>query len=277
MLWKQFFTPVTSIDAIQAKKLVTDEGADNVTFLDVRQPNEYANFHIPGAYLVPLGELDKRLGELDPKKPVVVYCAIGGRSRVAAQMMAGKGFTKLYNLSGGIKGWNSEVAMGSPELGLEIFSGAETPEQTIIIGYGLEQGLRDFYLEMQKNVTSQKAKDLFQMLADIELQHEKQLVKLYKEMTGSSISEETFQTDKVQPAMEGGLTTEQYLERFSPDLESELDILSLAISIEGQALDLYQRASNRAEQENVKTVLRHIANEERGHIKKLTEYLDAMA
>lgn len=167
--------------------------------------------------------------------------------------------------------------MGPPELGLEIFSGAETPEQTIIIGYGLEQGLRDFYLEMQKNVTSKKAKDLFQMLADIELQHEKQLVKLYKEMTGSSISEETFQTDKVQPAMEGGLTTEQYLERFSPDLESELDILSLAISIEGQALDLYQRAANRAEQENVKTVLRHIANEERGHIKKLTEYLDAMA
>jgi len=277
MLWKQFFTPVTSIDASQAKKLVTEEGGDNVTFLDVRQPNEYKTSHIPGSYLVPLGELDKRLGELDPKKPVVVYCAIGGRSRVAAQMMAGKGFTKLYNLSGGIKAWDSEVAIGSPELGLELFSGTESPEQTIIIGYGLEQGLRDFYLEMQKNVTSQKAKDMFQMLADIELQHEKQLLKLYKEMTGSSISEETFQTDKVQPAMEGGLTTEQYLERFSPDLESELDILSLAISIEGQALDLYQRASNRAEQENVKTVLRHIANEERGHIKKLTEYLDAMA
>lgn len=277
MLWKQFFTPVTSIDASQAKKLVTEEGADNVTFLDVRQPNEYKTSHIPGSYLVPLTELDKRLGELDPKKPVVVYCAIGGRSRVAAQMMAGKGFTQLYNLSGGIKAWDSEVAIGSPELGLELFSGTESPEQTIIIGYGLEQGLREFYLDMQKNVTSQKAKDLFQMLADIELQHEKQLVKLYGEMTGNDIAEETFQTEKVQPAMEGGLTTAQYLERFNPDLESELDILSLAISIEGQALDLYQRAAKKAEKESVSKVLRHIANEERGHIKKLTEYLDAMA
>lgn len=73
MLWKQFFTPVTSIDANQAKKLVTDEGADNVTFLDVRQPKEYEAAHIPGSLLVPMGELDTRLGELDPNKPVVVY------------------------------------------------------------------------------------------------------------------------------------------------------------------------------------------------------------
>ena len=277
MLWKQFFTPVTSIDASQAKKLVADEGADNVTFLDVRQPKEYELAHIPGSLLVPMGELDTRLGELDPNKPVVVYCAIGGRSRVAAQMMAGKGFTTIYNLSGGIKAWDSEVAIGSPELGLELFNGAESAEQTIIVGYGLEQGLREFYLEMQQNVASKKAKDLFQMLADIELQHEKQLLELYRQVTGSSIPENTFQTEKVQPAMEGGLTTAQYLERFNPDLESEVDILSLAISIEGQALDLYQRAANRAEQENVSTVLRHIANEERAHINKLTQYLDAMA
>jgi rhodanese-related sulfurtransferase len=73
MLWKQFFTPVTSIDAGEAKKLVADEGADNVTFLDVRQPKEYEAAHIPGSVLVPMGELDKRLNELDPHRPVVVY------------------------------------------------------------------------------------------------------------------------------------------------------------------------------------------------------------
>ena len=277
MLWKQFFTPVTSIDANQAKKLLLDKGADNVTLLDVRQPKEYETAHIPGSHLIPMGELDKRLEELDPNEPVVVYCAIGGRSRVAAQMLAGKGFTQIYNLSGGIKAWNSEVAIGRPELGLELFNGAESAEQTIIIGYGLEMGLREFYLDMQQNVASKKAKDLFQMLADIELQHEKQLLELYSEVTGSSVPENTFQTEKVQPAMEGGLTTAQYLERFNPDLESEIDILSLAISIEAQALDLYQRAADKAEKENVRTVLRHIANEERAHINRLVQYIDAMA
>ncbi len=192
-------------------------------------------------------------------------------------MMAGKGFTQIYNLSGGIKAWNSEVAIGSPELGLELFNGPESAEQTIIVGYGLEQGLREFYLDMQQNVAAKKAKDLFQMLADIELLHQKQLLELYAQVTGTTMPEDTFQEEMVQPAMEGGLTTAQYLERFSPDLESELDILSLAISIEAQALDLYQRAAEKAEQEDISKVFLHIANEERAHISKLTNYLDTMA
>ena len=191
--------------------------------------------------------------------------------------MAGKGFTRIYNLSGGIKAWNSEIAVGPPELGLELFSGAESAEQTIIVGYGLEQGLREFYLDMQQNVDAKEAKKLFLMLADIELLHQQKLLELYAQVTGTKLPEDTFEREIVQPAMEGGLTTAQYLERFSPNLESVLDILSLAISIESQALDLYQRAADKAEQEDVSTVLRHIADEERTHISKLTQYLDAMA
>jgi len=44
-----------------------------VVFLDVRQPKEYENAHIPGSKLIPIGELDKRLDELDPEAPTVVY------------------------------------------------------------------------------------------------------------------------------------------------------------------------------------------------------------
>ena len=73
MLWKQFLTPVTSINSIEAKQLMADEGAENVTFLDVRQPREYETSHIPESKLIPLAQLDQRLGELDPEKPVVVY------------------------------------------------------------------------------------------------------------------------------------------------------------------------------------------------------------
>lgn len=73
MIWKQFFTPVSSLNGSEAKKLTAEEGADNVTFLDVRQPREYEASHIPGAKLIPMGQLDSRLAELDPSKPVVVY------------------------------------------------------------------------------------------------------------------------------------------------------------------------------------------------------------
>lgn len=73
MKWKQFFTPVSSINGEEAKRLVADSTEMVPVFLDVRQPREYESSHLPGAKLIPLGELDRRLGELDPNRPTVVY------------------------------------------------------------------------------------------------------------------------------------------------------------------------------------------------------------
>jgi len=64
---------------------------DAFTLLDVRQPGEYDAEHLPGAKLIPLPELGARLSELDAGKPTVVYCAIGGRSRVAARCWRPRG------------------------------------------------------------------------------------------------------------------------------------------------------------------------------------------
>jgi rhodanese-related sulfurtransferase len=73
MKWMQFFTPVTSITWEEAGKLAADKREGDVLFLDVRQPKEYEGGHLPGAKLLPLGDLDKRLDELDAEKPIVIY------------------------------------------------------------------------------------------------------------------------------------------------------------------------------------------------------------
>jgi rhodanese-related sulfurtransferase len=73
MRWKQFFTPVSSINAADAKKLVADTPLEDLTILDVRQPKEYQRSHLPGAILMPLPQLAARMSELDPQKPVMVY------------------------------------------------------------------------------------------------------------------------------------------------------------------------------------------------------------
>jgi rhodanese-related sulfurtransferase len=73
MKWLQFFTPVASINWQEANQLVDDYPAGDVLFLDVRQPQEYAAGHMPGAKLLPLGDLDNRLGELAKDKPIVIY------------------------------------------------------------------------------------------------------------------------------------------------------------------------------------------------------------
>jgi len=73
MKWMQFLTPVSSIIWEEAEKLSAKQSDDGVVLLDVRQPREYEARHMSGAKLIPLGELDKRFGELDRKKPLVVY------------------------------------------------------------------------------------------------------------------------------------------------------------------------------------------------------------
>jgi rhodanese-related sulfurtransferase len=73
MKWRQFFTPVSSIDGVEAREIVQGAEHDEVLYLDVRQPSEYEQGHLPGAKLIPIGELDKRLGELDKDQPTVIY------------------------------------------------------------------------------------------------------------------------------------------------------------------------------------------------------------
>ena len=73
MRWKQFLTPVQSIDAEEAKNYIATHQEGTYTLLDVRQPKEHAQEHLPGSRLIPLPELTDRLGELDPQTPVIVY------------------------------------------------------------------------------------------------------------------------------------------------------------------------------------------------------------
>ncbi len=73
MRWRQFLTPVKSINADQAREHMDNQPLQDLTILDVRQPNEYEKGHIPGAKLIPLPELSERLDEIDPTKDTVVY------------------------------------------------------------------------------------------------------------------------------------------------------------------------------------------------------------
>jgi len=101
MKWKQFLTPVQSMNADEAKDYISRYKEGTFTLLDVRQPEEYEKERIPGAKLLPLPDLPNLIEKIDPERPTIVYCAIGGRSRVGAQILAGRGFKEVYNLKGG--------------------------------------------------------------------------------------------------------------------------------------------------------------------------------
>ncbi|MCC6984946.1 MAG: rhodanese-like domain-containing protein [Anaerolineales bacterium] len=72
--------------------------------LDVRQPDEFRSGHIAGAKLIPLNELQRKMGELPKGREIVCICASGNRSTSAAKMLAKEGFNVL-NVSGGMLAW----------------------------------------------------------------------------------------------------------------------------------------------------------------------------
>ncbi len=89
----------------QAQKLM--EESSQLQLLDVREQHEFDRAHIDGVTLIPLGQLQQRVGELDPEKPVLCICAGGVRSERAAQFLDASGFKDVTNMLEGMKGWQA--------------------------------------------------------------------------------------------------------------------------------------------------------------------------
>nr|WP_183969934.1 rhodanese-like domain-containing protein [Quisquiliibacterium transsilvanicum] len=90
-----------ALDSLGATRLINDSGA---IVLDVREPAEFAAGHLPNARNIPLGELDKRVGDLPKGKPVLVCCASGARSGKAISLLRQDG-REAFNLAGGVAAW----------------------------------------------------------------------------------------------------------------------------------------------------------------------------
>ena len=68
-----YFKPVSSWSAEEVRTFLNEKRPEKYNLVDVRQPKEYEQGHLPGAQLIPLGELANRVKELDPSKPTIAY------------------------------------------------------------------------------------------------------------------------------------------------------------------------------------------------------------
>jgi len=99
---------IEEISAVNLKKRI--DAGDEIQLIDVRQPDEFGFAKIEGAKLIPLGEVLKRMNEIDETRETVIHCKMGGRSAKAIELMKQAGFTgDLKNLKGGITAWSNEV------------------------------------------------------------------------------------------------------------------------------------------------------------------------
>lgn len=276
-----------------AKEFMEARDEGTYTLLDVRQPAEYEAEHLAGARLVPLPEVPDRFRELDPTYPVIVYCAAGPRSQAAAQFLGARGFRTVYNLVGGVYGWEGTFAAGHKEQGMELLKGDENPFLIVALAYRLEAGLGRFYRLAAERSPDPDAAELCITLASIEERHKQMLVALLGALNAkeeepesadplSGIPKLTVSVEEVlkpeEPdMMEGGFDVEGFLERNEEALGTVQRLLELAMMLETQALDLYLRFAEKSPTPEAKEILYKIADEEKVHLRKLGELMEEKA
>ncbi|HEY8902632.1 MAG TPA: molybdopterin-synthase adenylyltransferase MoeB [Chthoniobacterales bacterium] len=97
--------PEISVEDLKRKQ----DAGEAFVLLDVREPYEYDIARIPGSKLIPLGQLHARLSELDTADEIVIHCKSGYRSASALRELQAAGFSKLWNVTGGIAAWADRV------------------------------------------------------------------------------------------------------------------------------------------------------------------------
>ncbi len=253
-------------------------------------------------------------------------------------MLEGRNFSKVYTMADGIRAWEGLTASGPPDMGLGhpsmtapptaagkgvaletghrgyldkesqtswlaypvVLDGNESPERFSAVAYGMEEGLRSFYVILSERMDDIETADLFTRLAGFEERHKDQVYAMYVEVTETPLNREKFEAGIVSEVMEGGVSARDFLEQISGAYHNPSEILAvhdgkgkgvaleienlsylgdesqlwlqaleLALSIEAQALDLYLRFADKSDNKITQRAAFKISKEEKMHLKEL--------
>jgi rhodanese-related sulfurtransferase len=257
----------------EAKEFINSREEGSYTLLDVRQPTEFEEGHLPGAMLVPLPELVDTLKNLNRDGTFVVYCAAGGRSRAAAQLMVHQGFQDVYQMEGGVYAWEDPMATGPVEFHMKFIRGDETPEEIIRLAYAMEEGVKRLHQSMKDRTVDPLLVSLLEKLIKAEEAHERALLTLVSDPVVSEGIQKEVSATPIE-LMEGGIPIDHFMRENEAHLSTIHGYLEIAMMIETQALDLYLQMAAAVADERSKHLLQRIGDEEKVHLSLLGRYLD---
>ncbi|MBK5273868.1 MAG: rhodanese-like domain-containing protein [Desulfuromonadales bacterium] len=103
MAWSPALAGARDISSLEAKTLL--EKNKGIFLLDVRTTQENSQARLPGSVLIPIAEFERRSNEVPKNKTILVYCAVGSRSKPVAEYLSKSGYKDVYNMTDGIVGW----------------------------------------------------------------------------------------------------------------------------------------------------------------------------
>jgi len=258
---------ITTLAPSEVQAVLDKDKKGDFLLLDVRQPEEYEAGHIPGAMLIPLGELEARREELKQDKKIIAYCRSGHRGMAAAIALCGLGFKDVNNMEGGILNWRYETISGIPEARPELVTEAADVKDILMLAIKLEKGSWDFYLAAKEKAASPQAKEKFQVLADAEDGHMQRLWERAITLLGKGALpplEKLKQELKVEH-MEGAIEISPALAKVAEKFSDEMGALEIALEKEYMSYDFYKRTSVLVGDPDAKALLQELALEERNH------------
>jgi rhodanese-related sulfurtransferase/rubrerythrin len=258
--------PAWTVD--QVRTYLREHDPDDFTLLDVRQPEEYTEGHLPGSRLIPVGELNARIGEVPrTESPTIVYCRSGMRAGKATAMLLQAGFREVWNMTGGILAWNGLTATGEPEAGMSWFETSDDPAETVALAWILERGAQIFYEHMAGKFSGSDAGELFRSLAKAEEHHKAGLKTVHESLTGNPGDPVPQEEVEARDTMEGGMSIRRALEW--AEHREPLDVLEFAAAMEVNAFDRYQQVARSLVDPISREVLERLALEEKEHLDRL--------
>lgn len=268
------------MQAIKIKELLPDElrqfmvrsREKHFALIDVRQPQEYAVAHIPGAILIPLMELETRLFDLPADRDLVFYCSSGPRSEIAAVLTAEAELSEhpVAILVGGLLAWDGHKLSDFPRI--QVFDQTRSAQDLLTTAMDLEKGAYRFYRALLEQFAGHPCHPTLEHLAQAEKAHARMLHALWKTKAAEPQPFEACFHALPGEILEGGQPLEEVLENLAVmPVDNGIRILEFCLGIEYRAYDLYRNMAEQSTPGRARDHLLAIAQAEKTHMRQLTE------
>ncbi len=267
----------SEITPVELKKYIEENEEKNYTVIDVRQPEEYWNSHIPGSKLIPLPDLVSKRIALPETGALIFMCRTGARSSAAAvfsspDVNAGQ---SVFNLRGGILDWFGKTIAGVPEV--HLLGNLDDFDDVMLSAMDLEKGAWNYYKAVLEKFPNEPFKKSMEYLSIAEADHAEALYRIMELRKDDPDGIPLLAFDDLFYSMkgdilEGGMTLASAMEKLGAIEEDRaVRILELSLEIEYAAFDLYKNAARMVEDPEIKKILNGIANGEKIHMAKLAQ------
>jgi rhodanese-related sulfurtransferase/rubrerythrin len=242
--------------------------------LDVREPEEYEQEHIPGALNLPLSELEQRLEDIPSDRELVVYCRSGRRSLAGASLInesPGFSIPAIFNLDGGITAWEGKDLSDLPRINL--FSESDDFLTALRRAANMEKGAYAFYSAINSRIPQSPLAPTVESLQEMERRHARSI---HEMMTrhGRVPPFDDFFASLSGDVVEGGMQLEDLLHSDQwTGPQGCMALAEIALDIEYRAFDLYKTLASRAKDPEQEQALLFLAEQEKTHIRLLAKGL----